>query len=209
MRKGIEVEIDNLWGNKTNQVMINERNTVAIKESVRPIVMKNGLIHWVDDRTAENIQQILLTQTGHTFIKIRELGITINTAEIVGIYTNSEYNDLIRLKQGMFKCSYAQWHGRKDECQCEAKAKRKFEESMQQARDERDNKPLSDEEIEKRKEMLLRQSEEWALQGSPVGRAIFLTGNKDGKKIRRSVIIEWEAKNGSAVLEGLEINELQ
>ncbi len=79
-------------------------------EGKQPIVMKGGLVHWVTPETAERFQNQLQTQTSHTFVRLKDANITINTAEVEGVYTMAQYDDLCKVKQGMWQCQYQTWH---------------------------------------------------------------------------------------------------
>lgn len=92
-------------------------------EGKQPIVMKGGLVHWVTADTGTKIQDVLRNQQSHSFMKINELGIVINTAEVEGVYTMSEYEDICKIKQGMWQCEYRNWHNKgKKECNCKKEA---------------------------------------------------------------------------------------
>lgn len=94
---------------------------LALYEGKQPLVMKGGVTHWVSIAMAEKIQEQLLSQTAHTFIRLRELGITINSAEIEGVYTISQYDAIAKTKEGMWQCEYMKWHNKgKRECECKA-----------------------------------------------------------------------------------------
>lgn len=109
-------------------------------------MMRSGLVHWVKTATAERIQKVLETQTGHSFINITELGITLNTADVEGVYTQEQYGDVVKLKQGMFQCEYRKWHGKKETCDCKREREREHAEVMRQAREREENRELTPEE---------------------------------------------------------------
>lgn len=106
-----------------------------IQEQQFPIVMKNGLVHWVGVDTHQRVQQALASQLTHNFMKVAELGITLNTADISGVYTMEQYDDLAKIKQGMWQCPYKKWHKKKGECECQVD----FYEQQKRARQEIEN----------------------------------------------------------------------
>jgi hypothetical protein len=120
---------------------MNELDTIKL-----PIVMKNGLVHWVSETTHEKIQMALQIQSSHSFMKITELGITINTAEIAGIYTIKQYEEITNIKQGMWQCELKKWHGRKEVCECKKIKAQQDEENRRKAIEEAENKDLTPEE---------------------------------------------------------------
>ncbi len=80
------------------------------------IVMKSGLPLFVSIDRAENLEQILAGGSGHRFVKIDEK--TINSAEIEGIYSAEQYDELQKVKQGQWVCRFKVWHNRREECEC-------------------------------------------------------------------------------------------
>lgn len=167
----------------------------------RPIVMKGGLVHWVLPATWEKISELLATQTAHRFMRISELNITINTAEIEGAYTMEQYQDLCKVKQGMWQCEYRNWHNKgKRECECAREWRQKQERERQAKEDAENNRPLTDEERAANAEAFRKMSEKAALDGLPgsIFRRAFEKGNRSGKAIRRSTIKEWEKEKGKA-----------
>jgi len=180
----------------------------------KPVMMKGGLVHWVKEETWDRIGEILANQKGHQFMKISELGITINTAEIDGVYTIKQYQDMCRIKEGMWQCEYGTWHNKgKRECQCREEAQKKRKQIEDEKRREAENRPLTQQELERRKETLKKVSEEGALKQAQKGMEsgvfyqMYRIGNRNRKKIRRSTITEWIKKNGEVEVKGLLIDE--
>lgn len=112
------------------------------------IVMKGGLCHCVNADTGLKLQAQLAGQMAHTFILIKELGITINSSEIEGVYNADQYSDLIKLKQKMWHCEYNKWHKQKEECQCRVEIMRKRDEERKANQESEENRPLTDAEKE-------------------------------------------------------------
>lgn len=116
-------------------------------EGKQPIVMKSGLIHWVSIDTAERLQQQLQTQTAHSFVKLRESNMTINTTEVEGVYTMDQYEALSKVKEGMWQCIYRNWHNKgKRECECKKDYYRRQEQHRKGDAEREANRPLTDEE---------------------------------------------------------------
>lgn len=167
------------------------RDKNEIQEGKRPLVMKSGLTHWLSEKTATNIERVLAEQTAHGFIRINELGITINSAEIgEGILTIQQYHDLQRKKQGMWQCEEGHWHEKRiRECTCRAdRIKDERRKADQQKRDE-ENRPLTEEERAANNERIRKMGEQLVLQG---------TLSHIGRTIRRSTILDWE-KQGKTI----------
>lgn len=160
----------------------------GIQTGKRPLVMKSGLVHWLTEETAKNLEQSLATQTSHGFIKIRELGVTINTAEIGdGLLTPAQYADLQKKKAGMWQCIEGNWHEKSiRDCTCHTdriKAQREKERQAQQADEYR---ALTPEEQEANKERVRKNGEILVLKG--------ILSSK--KPVRRSTIIDYQNSGG-------------
>lgn len=175
----------------------------------RPILMKSGLVHWVTPATWDRISQALATQEAHRFIRIAELNLTINSAEIEGAYTIEQYQDWCKVKEGQWQCAYRKWHLKKGECTCEREWREK-ERRDREARERAENdRPLTDEERARNAESF-RKSNEIMVLDKPDSffRQSFIKGSRSGRKMRRSTIQEWEKKNGrEANVHGLAIEE--
>lgn len=94
--------------------------------------MKSGLAHVVTENTGVKLQAQLAGQMAHSFIALSELGITINSAEIDGVYTATQFGDLAKIKQGLWKCEYSKWHKKREECECQKERKRKMYEERKE-----------------------------------------------------------------------------
>jgi len=179
-------------------------------EKKSPIVMKGGIVHMVEPETGAKIQEALAAQGGHRFIRISELGITINSAEVEGVYTMDQYDEITKVQAGLYKCAYAKWHKKRETCECRAdwlKDQRSKAEARQR---EDENRPLSDEERAAQRERFTVMNERAALDGKPgsIWQQLFYKGNRGQRKMRRSTIDAWEKETGkTANLEGLAIEE--
>ncbi len=160
----------------------------GIQTGKRPLVMKSGLVHWLTEETAKNLEQSLATQTANGFIKIRELGITINTAEIGdGILTPAQYADLQKRKAGMWQCIEGNWHEKSiRDCSCHRDRMNAAREVERRERQATEYGPLTPEELEANKERTRRTSEELVLKGILPPK----------KLVRRSTIIDYQNKGG-------------
>lgn len=165
-------------------------------EDKRVILMKSGLIHWVTKDTADKMAEHLANQSGHSFLRIKELDVTINTAEVEAVYNHQQYTDLCRVKSGEWQCSYGKWHLKKGECQCKQEWQREQERKRKAKEDEENNRPQTPEERERSREAVLKMAEMAALDGSSIFETRFLKGRREAKAIRLSTIEEWEKKNG-------------
>lgn len=182
-------------------------NEIAHYEEKWIILMKSGLIHWVSKETGERASEHLANQSGHSFIRIKELNnITINSAEVEGVYDHAKYTELCRVKSGEWQCSYGKWHMKKGECQCKKEWYAEQERKRKAKEDEEANRPMTPEEQERSRNAMRKMNEMAALDGSSIFRTRFLKGRQNGLKIRKVTIAEWEKKNGrEADLTGLAI----
>lgn len=181
---------------------IAKRDPNEIQEQKRPLVMRSGLVHWLTPKTAENIEKMLASQTAHGFIRINELGITINSADVGdGILTIDQYNDLVRKKQGDWQCEEKNWHTKRERsCTCKEDRMTAARRAADARKREAENKPLTPEQEKRSKEKLKRTGEELVLKG---------VIPHVGRTIRRSTLEEWkESGNELKVSEGsLKIDE--
>lgn len=164
-------------------------NEIQPYKEEKPVMMKGGLVHWVTPETWTKIDQLLVDQTNHQFIRIKELGITINTAEVEGTYTIKQYEDYEKVKQGMWQCLYRNWHNKgKKECDCKADFYKRQRQAEEEKEREEMMRPLTPEEEERSRKALRRVKEFMVLNGT--------FGQKPGEAIRRSTIVEWEQETG-------------
>jgi len=175
--------------------MMQETRALQITEGKRPVVMKSGLIHWMSERKAEEFENLIRKQTGHQFIGVHELGITINTAQIEGVYTIKEYDDLCKKNQGMWQCAFARWHKKGIEnCNCASEEMKKIREEQKKLKDAQDNKPMTEEDKVKQQEYVTLTVEEGALKGSDIFIHMFRSGGL--RVMRKSTLKAWEKKHG-------------
>lgn len=147
-------------------------------EGKNAIVMRNKLVHWVSAETGEKLQQQLVGQQAHSFIKLKELGLTINSADVSGVYTVQQYEDMQKIEQGMRQCTFGKWHGRREECQCAHERRKAHDEAMRRAAYMRDNRELTDEERAASLKKIKEIGDEFRAKGFLKGRDV-LTGKHD------------------------------
>lgn len=80
------------------------------------VCLRNDVQIWLDKDKAEKLQAILVNITGHKFIQTETA--TINTADIIGIFKPQEMSELIRRKNGGWKCRWGNWHDKDQKCAC-------------------------------------------------------------------------------------------
>lgn len=171
------------------------------------ILMKSGLVHWVSKDTGEKAAEHLANQTSHSFLRIRELGCTINTAEMEGVYPPNLYEDIVRAKAGDWQCSFRKWHPRRGECQCRADWARKNREQTEAQKPQ--EKELPPEERERMMQEVEIGNQKAALNGSSLFRGYYRKGNPGRKMISREALESWERENGRTPnVEGLEVEEV-
>src|SRR3990167_2346938 len=81
------------------------------------ICMRNGVQIWIEQERTVQLQNILERLSGSKFILFENQ--TINTADIVGIFTAENMRELTMRKNGKWQCDVAgTWHEKKEECTC-------------------------------------------------------------------------------------------
>jgi hypothetical protein len=167
----------------SEQAITKVKNEVEVTKT--PLVMKSGLVHWLSAETAKRLEQSLATQQAHGFIRIQELGITINTAEIGdGILTLEQYASLEKRKAGMWQCVEGNWHEKKiRDCTCHQDRIRDGLEKQRRERAEKEYAPLTPAQAEENKERTKKAGELMVLRG---------VLSHERRTIRRSTLIEFQ-----------------
>lgn len=80
------------------------------------VQMRSGVEIWVEQEKATRLQNILETITKSTFINFEDQ--TMNTADIVGVFSATTMADLTRRKNGEWQCKAGNWHKKSEECDC-------------------------------------------------------------------------------------------
>lgn len=78
--------------------------------------MRSGVEVWIEKERVETLQKILENITGTKFINFDNQ--TINTADIVGIWSGNTMGEFTRRKNGQWKCDSNSWHDRNVKCDC-------------------------------------------------------------------------------------------
>lgn len=174
--------------------------TQEITKKQNIILMKSGLVLWVDKDRTDNLSTILESGSGHRFVKID--GRMINSAEMEGVYTPFEFEELQKIKQGYTMCVYKKWHARKEVCDCARDIWRKTEESRRQAEDARINRDLTPEERKKNIEFFQKIRDDMIKKGVFKGRTA-------GYVIKRSAMVKYKEDFGTdySLPEGATIDE--
>jgi len=86
-----------------------------LSKNLVAIVLRNGVEIWTEKDRAENLIRLLINLDKNKFVKFdNEL---FNTADIVGIFSASVMEEVIRRKNGQWQDSKGEWHDR-GERQC-------------------------------------------------------------------------------------------
>lgn len=80
------------------------------------VCMRSGQEIWLEAERAKNVQGLLLGLTTHKFVKLDNQ--TLNTADIAGIFTAEQMDEYHKLRRGMWKCKYNEWHPKNQTCEC-------------------------------------------------------------------------------------------
>lgn len=80
------------------------------------VCMRNGVEIWMEQERVEKLQKLIENLTGTKFVNFDNE--TINTADIVGIFSAETMNENTRRKNGQWKCKYDFWHERGTKCEC-------------------------------------------------------------------------------------------
>lgn len=87
-----------------------------VSKNIKCICIRNGVEVWADEDFVERLSAKLEGLSGHAFIRFE--GRLLNTADITGIFTAQDMEEVTRRKNGQWKCNHNNWHYRKEECDC-------------------------------------------------------------------------------------------
>ena len=90
--------------------------TNEITKNLMCIQMRSGVEIWMEQERAEKLQVVLQEITGSKFIRFDDQ--TINTADVVGVFSAANMADHTRRKNGEWKCQSNIWHQRGEKCNC-------------------------------------------------------------------------------------------
>lgn len=80
------------------------------------VQMRSGVEIWIEKEKTLKLQAVLANISGTKFILFEEQ--TINTADIVGVFSAKTMSDRTRQKNGEWKCEKNQWHEKFASCDC-------------------------------------------------------------------------------------------
>ena len=90
--------------------------TTELSKNLVCVVMRNGIELWIEGDRAARLQAVLQAITGSKFVEFE--GQTINTADVLGVFTAPTMVDYRRRKNGEWQCHRAIWHQRGQKCEC-------------------------------------------------------------------------------------------
>ena len=97
------------------------------KELSNPMVcicMRNGVEIWIEASRAIKLMNLLESSNPPQFITFENR--FINRADLVGIFTASDMEDVTRKKNGQWKCDKGTWHDKGERCECRPSAEREL-----------------------------------------------------------------------------------
>lgn len=82
------------------------------------VCMRNGVEIWMPvGEKLDRLQAILGSLEAHMFINWE--GRSMNTADMVGIFTPEDMEERTRRKNGQRKCKFGEWHDKDQHCACQ------------------------------------------------------------------------------------------
>lgn len=165
--------------------------SLTVHKDQLAVVMRTGLTHWVATETGERIRGLLAQQNGHQFIAITELGITINTADVSEVCGLEQYDDLMKIKEGMRQCAFRKWHARKEECRCKQDWEKDQFEKKRAAERAESNRPLTPE--EKQKQQAILAANRKILED----RGVLADSKRTGYTLKRSALDAYKRTHGN------------
>ena len=126
-------------------------NEIEIQK--RCICLRNGNEIWVTEETYQKFRKAKEEAGGSILIYISELDRELNTADIVEICTPSQMDEKRRIERGERKCVYGRWHKKREVCDCFRRIQERKKEGERIEQEKEENKPVSDEQRKKNKEI--------------------------------------------------------
>jgi hypothetical protein len=80
------------------------------------IQIRSGVEIWQEQDKIKKLQEALSVIKQSTFIHFGDM--TINSADVVGIFDAKTMEDSTNRKNGMWKCVSGEWHGKYEKCEC-------------------------------------------------------------------------------------------
>lgn len=94
-------------------------NNKEIMNKMFCVSMRNGVELWVDEKVATDIQNLTTQTSQSVIISIGDK--SINTADVVGIFSAQDMEEAKRRKNGQWKCVNGNWHDKNEKCFCQAR----------------------------------------------------------------------------------------
>jgi len=95
------------------------------------VSMRNGVEVWVERERANALVGLLTGKEPPQFISFD--GRLMNRADIVGVFTAQDMEDMKRRKNGQWSCRGGKWHDRNDKCACVLAEWRRWRDGMDAA----------------------------------------------------------------------------
>lgn len=80
------------------------------------VLVRSGLELWIEADRADRLVEALKKPDAPRFISID--GQSVNTFEILGIFTADAVEERNRRKNGQWKCTKGNWHDKGQKCEC-------------------------------------------------------------------------------------------
>lgn len=102
-----------------------------LSKNLMCISIRNGVELWVEAERVQILQRMLETMVGHKFINFDNQ--SINTADVVGIFSAETMEDMKRGKNGQWRCRTGTWHDKYEKCTCVPLKDKKLIETREEA----------------------------------------------------------------------------
>jgi hypothetical protein len=87
-----------------------------LSKDLRCVVLRNGVEIWRESDRLNDLIKTLISGQKIGFINIDDE--LINSADIVGIFSAKVMEEMVRRKNGQWKCQYGYWHDKGHKCEC-------------------------------------------------------------------------------------------
>jgi hypothetical protein len=87
-----------------------------LSKNLKCVVLRNGIEIWRESDRLNDLSKTLISNQKIGFIKIDDE--LVNSADIVGIFSAQTMEEMVRRKNGQWKCERGNWHDRSKKCEC-------------------------------------------------------------------------------------------
>jgi len=90
---------------------------MKLSKNLQCVCVRNGIQIWLEQDRVENLKANLKKLEKSTFIELPG-GQVVNSADLTGIFSAKDIEELTHRKNGEWKCRYGNFHQKYEKCEC-------------------------------------------------------------------------------------------